>query len=300
MDGVEECIGEVEWWGHVVRDSGSSKELSGSLLWLPNTEDADQNVICESRVQHLRNQEDVGAQGRLKHDGHVAGIEKTNRESSSSSTLTAGFDWNLDTETLEIDDCGEDNESCEKVGDVGKVLSVESLLQRAWLVAPGKEKVEESNNSSLKLGSSSSVDCSWAECSPDDVLTDVGSNEKLNTGTQSVALLEKLIEKNDNKTSNDKLENEQQANTSTEVTRLTVKSSQNVNSGLSEGEDDSEELLGSLIKLAIRLEVKVNVDEVSSGKKLENHARRYDRRDTQFHQCTSVTGQHHSEPVERI
>jgi hypothetical protein len=33
---------------------------------------------------------------------------------------------------------------------------------------------------------------------------------------------------------------------------------------------------------------------------LENHSRRDNGRDTQFHQCTTVTGQHHTEPVKRI
>jgi len=75
-------------------------------------------------------------------------------------------------------------------------------------------------------------------------------------------------------------------------------------------------LLSRLVQLTIRLEVEVNVDEVSTGKKLlvvsmpslrssfpfyapylKDHARRNDRRYTQLHQCTPVTRHHHSQPV---
>ena len=57
----------------------------------------------------------------------------------------------------------------------------------------------------------------------------------MDTRAQSIALLEKLVEENDNETSDDKLEDEQQANTGTEVTGEPVKSSQNINSSLSKG-----------------------------------------------------------------
>lgn len=80
-------------------------------------------------------------------------------------------------------------------------------------------------------------------------------------------------------------------------------------------------LLGSLIELTIGLEVKVDVDEVGTSKKLpkmseprirrncsfqvslahlEDHAGGNDGGDAQLHEGTSVTGHHHSEPVERV
>ena len=61
---------------HVVSDTGGSEELSRSLLGLPDTEKTDEEVVREAAVEHLADQEDVGGQGRLQHDGHVGGVEQ--------------------------------------------------------------------------------------------------------------------------------------------------------------------------------------------------------------------------------
>jgi hypothetical protein len=50
--------------------------------------------------------------------------------------------------------------------------------------------MEEGDNGSLKLGSTTSVDCGGRERLPYDRLADVGSNEKGNAGAQSISLLE--------------------------------------------------------------------------------------------------------------
>jgi hypothetical protein len=63
---------------HVVSDTGGSEELSRALLGLPDTEELDKQVVRETAVQHLADQEDVGGQSRLQHDGHVGGVEKAN------------------------------------------------------------------------------------------------------------------------------------------------------------------------------------------------------------------------------
>jgi len=76
VDGVQESIGEVQWRGHVVCETGSSEELGRSLLWLPNTEKLDEEVLGEAGVEHLTDQEDVGRQSGLEHDRHVRGVEQ--------------------------------------------------------------------------------------------------------------------------------------------------------------------------------------------------------------------------------
>ena len=89
MNRVQKRLLEVEWWGHVVGNSGGSKELSRSLLGLPNTEKSDEDVVGETAVEHLGHKEDVGAEGRLEHNGHVGGVEKTDREGSCTIKLAA-------------------------------------------------------------------------------------------------------------------------------------------------------------------------------------------------------------------
>lgn len=78
VDWVQKSFAEVDWWGHVVSKTGDGVELSRSLSWLPDTEASDEEVLGESAVKHLGNQEDVGAKGGLEHNWHVAGIEETN------------------------------------------------------------------------------------------------------------------------------------------------------------------------------------------------------------------------------
>lgn len=202
--------------------------------------------------------------------------------------MTAGLDWNLDTESLEVDNRRKDDNSSDQVHDVGEILPVESLLQSTGLVGPGQKEMEERNNGTLELWTTSSVDGSWAECPPDDVLANIGGNEERDTRAQSVTLLKQLIEKDHNKTSNDKLEDEQQAHTSTKVRGLSIKSSQNVNGGLSERENDRKDwvqlsafnhkkfkfssiphtLLSSLVKFTVRLEIEVDINKVGTSKKL--------------------------------
>ena len=58
---IEERVCEVQRGGHIVCDSRLGEELRGSLLGLPDTEKADQDVVGEAGVEHLRDKEDVGA-----------------------------------------------------------------------------------------------------------------------------------------------------------------------------------------------------------------------------------------------
>lgn len=71
VDGVKHGVLEVEGRRHVVDETGDGGELRRAVLGLPDTEKTDQKVLGEARVEHLADQEDVGGEGGLKHDGHV-------------------------------------------------------------------------------------------------------------------------------------------------------------------------------------------------------------------------------------
>ena len=157
--------------------------------------------------------------------------------------------------------------------------------------------MEERNNSTLELWSTAGVDGGWGESLPNNGLADVGGNEKRDAASKTVSLLEELIEENDDQASNDQLEDQEEDNTGAEVGWLTVKTSENINSGLSHRQDDSEKFLRSLVELAIGLQVKVDIDQVCASKKLEDHSRRDNWRNAQLHQRSSVTRQHHTQPV---
>ena len=178
VNGVEESLLEVQRGRHVVGDTGGSIELGGSLTGLPHSEELDKNVVGEAGVQHLTDQEDVGAQSGLQHDGHVGGVEEAHGVRTAHATLAGRLDGDLNTEALQVDDSGEDEESGQKVHDVGQVLAVECLVQGTLLVGPGQEKVEESDDGTLELRATAGVDSRGGEGLPDNGLANVGSNEQ--------------------------------------------------------------------------------------------------------------------------
>lgn len=202
--------------------------------------------------------------------------------------------------TLEVDDDREDNNGRDQVHDVGQVLPVEGLAQSKLLVGPGDEEVDKSNDRTLELRATAGVDSGRGERAPDDRLADVGRDEKRDTTAETVALLEELIEENDNQGGGQKLDNKEDTDASTEVRRRAVKAGQDVDASLAERQDDGKELLRGLVELAVGLQVEVHIDKVSAGQKLEDHAGRDNRSNTQLHECTAVTSHHHSEPVERV
>lgn len=75
---------------------------------------------------------------------------------------------------------------------------------------------------------------------------------------------------------------------------------QHEHAGLAETQDDCEELLCGLVQFAVRLEIQVDIDQVSSRKELEDHSGGYDWCRAQFHQGPSIRRKHHAQPVEWI
>jgi hypothetical protein len=76
VDGIEESLLEVERRRHVVGNTRGGVKLGRSLTGLPDSEELDEDVLGEARVQHLTDEEDVGAKSGLQHDGHVGGVEQ--------------------------------------------------------------------------------------------------------------------------------------------------------------------------------------------------------------------------------
>lgn len=275
VNGIEKSLLEVQRRGHVVGNTGGGVKLGGSLTGLPNSEELDQDVLREARVQHLTDQEDVGAESGLEHDGHVGGVEEADGVRAAHATLAGRLDGDFNAEALQVDHSGKDEEGGQEVHDVGQVLTVESLVQSALLIGPGQEKVEKSDNGALELGTTAGVDGRGGEGLPDDGLANVGGNEQRDTAAQTVTLLEKLIKQDNNKTSHNQLNNQENADTSTKIARLAVETSKDIDTGLAEGENDSKELLGSLVELTVGLQVEVDVNEVGTGEELNNKTDQY-------------------------
>ena len=208
---------------------------------LPNTEQLDEDVLRPPAEQHLTDEENVGRQGALEHDGHVGGVEELDGEGSSLTPEPVVLDGDLDPESLEVDDGGEDGDGSDEVHDVGELVSIESLLEGSRLVVPGEEEMEEGDDGSLELSSSSGVDGRRGEGLPDDGFADVGGDEEGDSGSETVSLLEELVEEEDDEGGGDELEDEEEADSSSEVRGLTVETGEDVDGGLSEGDDEGED-----------------------------------------------------------
>jgi len=116
---------------------------------------------------------------------------------------------------------------------------------------PGEEEVEESDDGTLEFGTTTNVDGGWGEGLPDDGLTYIGGNEQVDTGAKAIALLEELIEEDDDESSDDKLDDKEKADTSTKILGLTVKTGKDIHSGLTKGNDKSENWKTGRTRLAI-------------------------------------------------
>jgi hypothetical protein len=106
--------------------------------------------------------------------------------------------------------------------------------------------MNQGDDSTLKLGTSASVDGGGRESLPDNRLTNVCCDEERDATAETVTLLEELVKKNDNQGGSEKLDNEKNADTGTEIGRQAVETGEDVDTGLAEGEDDGEELQGSV------------------------------------------------------
>ena len=154
--------------------------------------------------------------------------------------MLSTLDGEINTESLEVDNCGEDNNGGEQVHQVREVSTVESFTESSDFVASGGQQVEEGNYGSLEFSSTSSVHCGRREGLPNNGFADVGGDEEGNTRSKTVSFLEKFIEKKNDDTSNDELEDDQETDASTDFRWVSVHSRSDVNDSLTNSDDHTE------------------------------------------------------------
>ncbi len=160
-----------------------------------------------NEMLYLRDDVQVRDESALQDDRNVTGVEQLDRVGAGLAAEASRLDGQVDTEALEVDDYGEHEHGGQQVGQVGQVLSVEGLLERADLVVSGGQQVEQGNDGALELGTAAGVDGGRAERLPHNGLANVGGNKQRDTRAQAVALLQQLVQKQHNQTSNKQLHN---------------------------------------------------------------------------------------------
>ena len=233
------------------------------------------------------------------------------------ATEACALDRDFNTETLQVDDDGEDDDGRDKVHDVGETITPERFTEGTALVVPGEEEVEKSDDGALKLGAATNVDSGGGEGLPYDGLANVGSNEQVDTRAQAVALLEELVEEDDDEGRNNELDDEEKADTGSEVFGLAIETGEDVDGGLAESNNDSKDwkwlsdtdtcedvltrtLLSPTEQRTILLERKIDVNQVGTSEKLHDHSGRDDWGDTELHECTAVGRKNDAHPVQRV
>lgn len=195
VEGIQQNLLQRARRRNVVSQSTNGDCLTsvGTLDLTPSTQEADEEVGGESLVQELRDEVQVGHEGRLQDDGDVAGVEQLDGVAATLTALFLVLHGDVDTEALQEDDSDEDNSRGQEIGDVGQVGSVESLTQSLGLVGLGDEQVEERNDSTLELHAASSADGGGTERLPHNRLANVGGNEQGDGTAETVTLLQQLV-----------------------------------------------------------------------------------------------------------
>mmetsp|Transcript_50744 Transcript_50744/g.100971 ORF Transcript_50744/g.100971 Transcript_50744/m.100971 type:complete len:584 (-) Transcript_50744:49-1800(-) len=291
-DGRREVIDQTAD-GHLAR--GPSR-----LLVLPPAEHVDEEVVGVALEEQLRKEVEVRDEGRLEDDGHVGGVEELDRVRALHAALGAVLDWQVDAEALEVDDDKEYEDGRHEVGEVGQILTVKCLLDTLPLVSTRDNQVEESDESALELGAAARVNGGRRKRFPDDGLADVGSNEERDTRAEAIALLQELVE-NDNDDARDKeLKDDQDRVTSAELTHVAVHAGDHVGHRLADGDQNAEELLRAREEGTVLLEALVDIDDLGTREELHHQTRCDDRRDAKLHERASVGSEQHSHPIEGV
>ena len=164
------------------------------------------------------------------------------------------LDRQLDFPSLEVNDNEEDEHRGKEVTEIGQVLSVEGLVEGSYFVLSGQEEMDEGNESSLEFSATACVDCRGTECFPNDRLANVRSNEEGDTRAKPIALLQQLVEDDNDQASCNKLQNNEKGIASAERIEISIHSRHDVGNGLSNGNENAKQFLSSTEQRSVFLQ----------------------------------------------
>jgi len=301
VDGILQHVSETFGRGEVVAEStdgiGSSRTAAADVR--PHAQQVDQEVARKFMSEHLGNDVEIGDQSALKDDGDVGGVEEFDGIRRILSSVSGRLDGQIHAESLKVDDDDEDQHRRQQVHQIGQVLTVKGFAKSAHFVRTRGQKVEQGDDSSLKLRASASVDGGGGEGLPDDGFADVGGDEEGDARAESVALLQQLVEQQDDEAGDEELDDDEQTDARSDAGGISVHPSHDVNDSLTQSDDHSEQFLRSVKKCSVLGRV-ADFDDFGAGEELHDHTGSDDRRNAQFHQSSSIRSQDDSHPIKRI
>mmetsp|Transcript_7309 Transcript_7309/g.9886 ORF Transcript_7309/g.9886 Transcript_7309/m.9886 type:complete len:224 (-) Transcript_7309:826-1497(-) len=179
MEWVSRDVRERSRWGEVVHQSTNRDQLTGGgvLCFRPATKKLHKDVVAVTFEKQLRNEVEIGHQGRLQDDGHIRSVKQLDRVRSLLTTCALRSHGQVHAESLEIYHDQENQHSGKKVGHVRQILTIKGLFKGPNFVGTRDEKVEQSDHGSFEFCSSASIDGGGTERFPDNVFTDIRGNK---------------------------------------------------------------------------------------------------------------------------
>ena len=145
-----------------------------------------------------------------------------------------------DVTTLEVNDDDEDEDGGYEIPHVGQVGPQERLADGLQLVGPRDEQVDEGDECPLELRPAPGVDGRGREGLPDDGLADVGGDEEGDAGAQAVALLQQLVQDDDDHAGGEQLLDDEDGVTGAQRVEVAVHARHHVGNRLAHGDQDAE------------------------------------------------------------
>jgi hypothetical protein len=111
--------------------------------------------------------------------------------------------------------------------------------------------VEEGDGGPLELGAAAGVDGGGAEGLPYDRLAGVGGDEERDARAPAVALLQQLVQQEDDEPGHEELDDDEQADAGADVAGVAVHPGEGVDDGLPDGDRHPEQLLVAAQQLLV-------------------------------------------------
>ena len=286
LDGISESLREGVGGIQVVDETTNGAGLL--LIMRPLTEEADNEVVLPTSGEQLRDDHKVGSKRRDNDDGGVGSVEELDGVETLLTTVLGVLDGQFNTETLEVDNNEEDNNSGEEVDNIRETRTVESITEGTDLILTGDQAVEQGDDGTFEFLTTTIIEGGGGEGSPHNRFTDVGSNEQADTRTNTVSLLEEFVQEENNNTGSRQLDNEEDASEHTEFASRAVHTRDNVDKSSGDGKDDTEQLLDVFVQLTLFLNTGVEDNELKTVEELDNHGGGDNGADTEFHESTTT------------
>jgi len=209
VEGISADFAEGGGRRDVVRNTRHWDRLSLVVRVLLPRSQQSHHRVREVLVQQLREEEQIRHQRRLQNNRNIRRVEQLDRIRSHRSLRSLRRNRDIHAESLEINHRTEHQNRRQQIRHVRQSSSVKRLLQRTRLILSRHQQMEHRNHCSFILRSS------WASARhrrkglPDDRLADVRRNKQRNRTSQSVSLLQQLIQQDHQDTGNKQLNHNQ-------------------------------------------------------------------------------------------